>query len=193
MSSSLPFCGTIFLFWDSHFILLFINILLVLVTLLILFLVYRIVSIKFFNKDITLRYTFYEIATGSMEPTLNVKDFIIVKESDKYSVGDIITYKEDNSYITHRIIKINGDTLVTKGDANNSEDKIISKSEVIGKVVKIIPKGGVIKEIILTPKIIFTLLVTLVLINLCFSLTKKEDKRAIKLNKDENIEIIDLY
>jgi signal peptidase I len=171
----------------------FINILLVLVTLLILFLVYRIVSIKFFNKDITLRYTFYEIATGSMEPTLNVKDFIIVKESDKYSVGDIITYKEDNSYITHRIIKINGDTLVTKGDANNSEDKIISKSEVIGKVVKIIPKGGVIKEIILTPKIIFTLLVTLVLINLCFSLTKKEDKRAIKLNKDENIEIIDLY
>ncbi len=171
----------------------FINILLVLVTLLILFLVYRIVSIKFFNKDVTLRYTFYEIATGSMEPTLNVKDFIIVKESDKYSVGDIITYKEDNSYITHRIIKINGDTLVTKGDANNSEDKIISKSEVIGKVVKIIPKGGVIKEIILTPKIIFTLLVTLVLINLCFSLTKKEDKKDIKLNKDENIEIIDLY
>lgn len=171
----------------------FINILLVLVTLLILFLVYRIVSINFFNKDITLRYTFYEIATGSMEPTLNVKDFIIVKESDKYSVGDIITYKEDNSYITHRIVKINGDTLVTKGDANNSEDKIISKSEVIGKVVKIIPKGGVIKEIILTPKIIFTLLVTLVLINLCFSLTKKEDKKDIKLNKDENIEIIDLY
>lgn len=171
----------------------FINVLLVLVTLLILFLVYRIVSIKFFNKDITLRYTFYEIATGSMEPTLNVKDFIIVKESDKYSVGDIITYKEDNSYITHRIIKINGDTLVTKGDANNSEDKIISKSEVIGKVVKIIPKGGVIKEIILTPKIIFTLLVTLVLINLCFSLTKKENKKDIKLNKDENIEIIDLY
>lgn len=171
----------------------FINVLLVLVTLLILFLVYRIVSIKFFNKDITLRYTFYEIATGSMEPTLNVKDFIIVKESDKYSVGDIITYKEDNSYITHRIVKINGDTLVTKGDANNSEDKIISKSEVIGKVVKIIPKGGVIKEIILTPKIIFTLLVTLVLINLCFSLTKKEDKKDIKLNKDENIEIIDLY
>lgn len=171
----------------------FINVLLVLVTLLILFLVYRIVSIKFFNKDVTLRYTFYEIATGSMEPTLNVKDFIIVKESDKYSVGDIITYKEDNSYITHRIIKINGDTLVTKGDANNSEDKIISKSEVIGKVVKIISKGGVIKEIILTPKIIFTLLVTLVLINLCFSLTKKEDKRTIKLNKDENIEIIDLY
>ncbi len=171
----------------------FINVLLVLVTLLILFLVYRIVSIKFFNKDVTLRYTFYEIATGSMEPTLNVKDFIIVKESDKYSVGDIITYKEDNSYITHRIIKINGDTLVTKGDANNSEDKIISKSEVIGKVVKVIPKGGVIKEIILTPKIIFTLLVTLVLINLCFSLTKKEDKRTIKLNKDENIEIIDLY
>ena len=47
----------------------FINVLLVLVTLLILFLVYRIVSIKFFKKDVTLRYTFYEIATGSMEPT----------------------------------------------------------------------------------------------------------------------------
>lgn len=161
----------------------FIDILMLFTTLLILFLLYRIISIKYFNKETILGYSFYEIATGSMEPTLNINDFIIVKEKDNYNVKDIVTYKEGNDYITHRIIEINDNTLITKGDANNSTDKKISKDAVIGKVVKVIPKGGIIKRVILTPKVIISVLVSIVLINVCLSINKKEDE-------DEKIEII---
>ena len=161
----------------------FIDILMLFTTLLILFLLYRIISIKYLNKETILGYSFYEIATGSMEPTLNINDFIIVKEKDDYNVKDIVTYKEGNDYITHRIIEINDNTLITKGDANNSTDKKINKDAVIGKVVKVIPKGGIIKRVILTPKVMISVLISIVLINVCLSINKKEDE-------DEKIEII---
>ena len=37
--------------------------------------------------------------------------------------------KENDNYITHRITRIEGNRLVTKGDANNNLDKIVYKKE----------------------------------------------------------------
>ena len=104
-----------------------INFLMAIVTIIVLFLMYRFIMVKFYHKNYvtTFGYSMFEIATGSMEPTLNVYDFILVKNDKNLNVNDIITYKEDNSFITHRIISIDGDNLITKGDANNSEDKIM--------------------------------------------------------------------
>lgn len=45
-------------------------------------------------------------------------------------------------------MKIEGNTLTTKGDSNNSDDVRIDKSKVIGKVILRIPKGGVLREVI---------------------------------------------
>ena len=38
-------------------------------------------------------YTLFSVATGSMQPTLNINDIIIVKITDDVKVGDIITFK----------------------------------------------------------------------------------------------------
>ena len=58
----------------------------------------------------------------------------------------------------HRVVKIekiNGEyRYYTKGDANNSNDKMVKRSDVLGKVVKVIPNVATIKEFILTPKVI---------------------------------------
>ena len=70
-----------------------------------------------------------------MEPTLNVKDLIVVKKTSNISKNDIITYIDGKDFITHRVIKIEGNTLTTKGDSNNSDDVRIDKSKVIGKVI----------------------------------------------------------
>ena len=59
---------------------------------------------------------FFTVLTGSMQNTLQIGDNIIVKKTDKYKVGDIITYKKENSYITHRIVKIDGNKITTKGE-----------------------------------------------------------------------------
>ena len=115
-----------------------------------------------------------------MEPTLSINDYIIVKNTDNIREGDIITYKEENTFITHRIIKINGDEIITQGDANNSTDKKISKSMIIGKVVKVLPNLGVIKSILLTPKIIISMCIFILLLNLCLSY-KPEEKEKGKL------------
>ncbi len=88
-----------------------------------------------FKDNRVLNYYVYKIASGSMAETLHVDDYIIIKKSNYYNVGDIITYQIDDKTITHRIVQINGDEIITKGDVNFNVDKAISKNQVIGKVI----------------------------------------------------------
>lgn len=140
-------------------------------------------------------YTVFQVGSNSMAPTITTNDLILVKITDDVSKQDIITYEEDDVLITHRLLSKNGDTLITKGDANNTEDKVVSPNQVIGKVVKIMPNLGTWYKVITTPKIIFLICLTLFLFSLAFSytgkrhLTKKDDFgiyfSGIKM-KDEN-------
>lgn len=93
-------------------------------------------------------YRIFNVASGSMEPTIKVGDVILVKDADPSSFKpneDIITYKMsvdgDEKLITHRFIRYeedeNGDkTLITKGDANLVEDNPIKPVQVLGKYQK---------------------------------------------------------
>ena len=77
----------------------------------------------------------YKVGSGSMEPYLKINDTIIIKASDKYQINDIITYQNDNEYVTHRIISMTDNEIVTKGDANNTEDNPITKDQIVGKLI----------------------------------------------------------
>ena len=163
----------------------FIDFLVFIITILILFSLYNLISIKVLNKPYTNLFGFsiFEIATGSMEPTLNVKDLVIVKITKNISLDDIITYEEDGNLITHRVIEIKEDTITTKGDANNSIDVKVPKTKIVGKIVYVIRKGGILREVFITPKVIISITITLVLISLCFSYKeKKPDKTKNKKN-----------
>lgn len=97
-----------------------------------------IIAIGFLNKNKPISvfgYYFFTVKTGSMQNTLKVGDSIIVKEMDDYQVGDIITYKMEDVYVTHRIIKIDGDQITTKGDANKDSDPPFSKKNILGKFI----------------------------------------------------------
>ena len=80
-------------------------------------------------------FRLYRIATGSMVPYLNINDYILVKSTNDYKEGDVITYLKDETYVTHRIVSITEENIVTKGDANNTMDEPITKDNIIGKVV----------------------------------------------------------
>ncbi len=74
-------------------------------------------------------YQLYQIKTGSMTPTLQPGAIILSKiprNKSSLKVGDIITFKKNNSVITHRIIEVitdNGVSYRTKGDnPENSPD-----------------------------------------------------------------------
>ena len=82
------------------------------------------------------------IITGSMEPAISPGDMVIVHKQGDYKPGNIVTYKGNNSPITHRIIKKTAGGYITGGDANNTDDGEIAESRIIGRVVKTIPKAG---------------------------------------------------
>lgn len=82
-----------------------------------------------------LGFRVYRIGSGSMEPTLKINSFVLIKKSDKYEIDDIVTYKKNNEYITHRIIEINNNEIIAKGDANNTADDPINKNTIVGKVI----------------------------------------------------------
>lgn len=76
------------------------------------------------------------VQTGSMEPTIPVGSLILIQEQDAYEVGDIVTYDSGGSRpVTHRIIAIDGDEVITQGDANNAEDRPFDRAQIIGEVV----------------------------------------------------------
>ena len=88
------------------------------------------------NKPVPIfNYYLFTVLTGSMQNTLYPGDNIIVKKVDEYKVGDIVTYKLESAYVTHRIVKIDGDMVTTKGDANQSEDDAFNKENILGKFV----------------------------------------------------------
>lgn len=114
-------------------------------------------------------YSVFTVATGSMEPTISQNDIVIVKKTNDIKVNDIVTYEKDGNYITHRVISMSDDTLVTKGDANNTNDISIPRTSLVGKVINIFEKGGVWQKIFTTPSVIIMMFVTLLLFDFAFS------------------------
>ena len=119
-------------------------------------------------------YTIFEIGSNSMSPTITTNDLILVKITKDVKVDDVITFKENNSLITHRVISKTASGYITKGDANNENDKNIGKSQIVGKVIKIYPGAGVWFKVFTTPKIIFLVCFTLFMFSLAFSYSSKK-------------------
>ena len=89
------------------------------------------------------------IATPSMSGSIEAGDAIIIEKSDSYEVGDIITYfpAGENTSVTHRLVRIEGDRYYTKGDANPSEDPDpVYASQIAGKVTGRIKRLGILIE-----------------------------------------------
>ncbi|MBE5762191.1 MAG: signal peptidase I [Clostridiales bacterium] len=92
------------------------------------------------------------IGSGSMEPEIKVYDMVVVHEQDDYEVGDVIAFHSGDISITHRIIDIDGDSFITKGDSNQMHDRSpVPYLDVIGEVVLVIPKIGLLVEYLKTP------------------------------------------
>ena len=91
------------------------------------------------------------VLSGSMEPEISTDDFVFVKRADELHVGDVVLYNTGGSNVLHRITKIDGDIITTQGDANNTEDKPISASVVLGVYIGKIPSGGKIIRFVTNP------------------------------------------
>ncbi len=117
-----------------------------------------------------LGFSSVKVMSGSMEPTIDIGDVLIIKEKDSYEKGDIITYNSGDSFITHRIIEANATHLITQGDANNTADPEVKISDVQGEVVLIIPKiGNTLMFLRTTPGLIVLTGIIILLVFILFS------------------------
>lgn len=131
----------------------------------------------------------YVIISGSMLPELNIGDIVVVKniEENELQNGDIISFREGQSIVTHRIIEIENSSdnqkyFKTKGDNNNSaDDNTINIDVIEGKVITSIPFIGNI-VLLLQGKI--TIILILIIFYAYFvrseKIKKRKENRRIK-------------
>lgn len=126
------------------------------------------------------------VLSGSMSPTLEVNDLIVVRKAADYAVGDIVVYQTPRDLIVHRIVAVEAEGFVTQGDANNTADLPIAAEAIQGKVVARIPGIGRLLSILRSPLGILSILALAIgLIELSFHRTKNADSRQLETIKEE--------
>ena len=176
------------------------NIFLTISTIILIVLIYNYVQTKILKKDYCnfLGYTAFKVVSGSMADTINIGDIVIVKIEKNYverveninikieknkeniNINDIIVFKQDEYIITHRVIKIDRDKILTKGDANNTEDKTIERSQIIGKVTKVFPNINTWKKVFTSPTVLTSIIITVILFAIAFSVEDNNLRDDIK-------------
>lgn len=85
-------------------------------------------------------YPMAAVSGSSMWPTLHKGDLVFIKGVDDVEdlqVGDIISFRQDRGFSIHRVMKIEGEVITTRGDGNFGDDPPITVDDVMGKVPKV--------------------------------------------------------
>lgn len=158
----------------------------IILILLVAFNVYNFVSIKLLHKELPkiFGYSVLEVVSGSMEPTIMVGDLIVIDTNcEEYQKGDIITFRDVNgSFVTHRIIEIGVDEMITKGDNNDSLDEAMSPATIVGKYVTRIPQLGSVMSSLKNPLVMALILAIGIIV--CFLVSTDKDLKP-KLTDEE--------
>ena len=142
-------------------------------------------------------YRLFTVATGSMAGVYDINDVIAVKDYDisKLKIGDDIAYRGNKGglegmLITHIIINIEdtdkGRLFTTKGVNSLAEDPKIEESQILGKVVGVVPIITQINHIVKTQLgfflLVFCPLVLIIVLEVLQTITDiKVEKNELKL------------
>lgn len=143
------------------------DIIIILLSIIAIIVIWGFVQVSIQHKEYVniFGYSIFSTETGSMSKTIEKGDIVIVKLGENtLNEKDIITYKSGNAIITHRIAKIDGNTIIAKGDNNNTEDAPIEKDMVIGKVVYIFNNIEVWKKVFSDIQVIVPICITIILL-----------------------------
>jgi len=122
-------------------------------------------------------YKGYTVISGSMEPTLKVGDYVVVKaeDFDQLQVGEIITFEDEGMMVTHRIISITDEGIQTRGDHNTVNDmKQVTEDKFVGRMAVHIPYLGHVMIWMQNP-LIFAVVLGLIAVRIAFLLLWKHE------------------
>ena len=147
---------------------------------------------------------FYVVSSGSMIPTLEVYDVIVVEGNTPFQdvkKGDIIVFYSPAKYelgeervIVHRVDSIISEeprTLQTRGDANprsmKNVDYPITEKIYLGKVEFIIPQVGYITQI-LQPPINYIIIAVIIGLMIVKQISTKKKNQSVFQNTEKIVE-----
>ena len=75
----------------------------------------------------------------SMWPFLKSNDIAIIKKVNFEDVilGDVLVFRANNKILAHRVMSVNIDSVICKGDSCVSCDPIVLKNSILGKIASI--------------------------------------------------------
>lgn len=137
------------------------------------------------------------VRSESMKPAINMGDLVVTGPvgglfSGEIEEGDVVTYQRGDELVTHRVLSVEGDTLVTKGDAVEDPDPwAVTLSDVRGVYLFKVPYAGYLANFIRTKFGWFlviilpaTALVALLIRDIFKTLGRKSEKEAKKKGGD---------
>ena len=78
----------------------------------------------------------------SMRPFIEgERDKVILAKCPEVKVGIVVLAKINDTYVLHRVYKINGNKIILRGDGNLVGYEVCKESDIIGRVVQIKKKG----------------------------------------------------
>ena len=159
------------------------NVLLVIFSIILLITIYVGLQTKILGNDFPnfFGYSMFEVQTNSMKDYISAGDLIIVELTGDVELNDVITFRQGNDFITHRVIEAYKGTFITKGDANNSKDEAIKEDLIVGKVVKVLPNFGIIQKTLFNPVVVIALIITLWVIGVLFKKDNGDGKMLEKV------------
>ena len=91
-----------------------------------------------------LQFSSYVVQSGSMEPTINTGDMVLIKNKPTYGINDVVTFLDASQrVVTHRIDQNTSGVCTTKGDANRTRDNDhIKPGQILGQVFLVLPRLG---------------------------------------------------
>lgn len=126
----------------------------VLLCLVLLLNLWLLVARFFFHQELPKVFGFSQaiVVSGSMEPSFSAGDMLLYRECEAYNEGDVVIFRSNGAYVTHRIVGKEAGGFITKGDANNTADQSLADPAWIeGKMVAVIPGIGGLLTFLRTP------------------------------------------
>lgn len=105
----------------------------------------------------------------------NIKETNIKKE--KLQKEDIATYVKEGSLITHRIVDLKDESVIFKGDNNNTLDTPVKYEDIIGKEEKIIKRAGIYIKIFKEANVLIPFLSSIFLFFIASNIDEYEEEK----------------
>lgn len=120
------------------------------------------------------------VMSGSMEPELSVGDLLFVVRRESYGVRDVVVYQDGRTAVTHRIVSVSEDEVITRGDANNINDDPITPEQIKGEVVLALPLAGYAVNAVRSPiGTVCILALAVILLECSFRSEKQKDAQEL--------------